>query len=143
MRRLLAVLLILALVGLAPVARAEEAPAAPAGDTTLVLGLTPMQLAIAAVVGAAIGAAAAFASGNGIGLAGAGLGTLAAIYVAHLFVEAVLVGGFYYFWPWEDQPQEEPGPSRTMAIRIAPSAPLAAASALQRPTMPPTACGAC
>jgi hypothetical protein len=94
-------------------------------EETLILGLTGTQLAAGVAIGAGLGAAAVAASGNT--LAGAGLGTLAAIYVAHLFVEAVVVGGMYYFWPSEEEPSD--APSRKMPIRgprvsAAPSLPL-------------------
>jgi hypothetical protein len=84
-------------------------------DDTLVFGLTATQLALAAAVGAGAGAAGALASGNVIAGASLGFGTLAAIYVAHLAAEAVVVGGIYYWWPWEAEP-ESPA-SRTMTIR--------------------------
>jgi hypothetical protein len=77
------------------------------------------RLALAAVAGAGIGAIAAVAAGNAA--AGATLGTfsgtLAALYVAHLFVEAIVVGGVYYFWPWE-RPKKSGAPSGR-AIRSA------------------------
>jgi hypothetical protein len=82
-------------------------------DETLILGLTGPQLAAGVTIGAGLGAAAVAASGNT--LAGAGLGTLAAIYVAHLLVEAVVVGGMYYLWPSEEEPSDTP--SRKMPIR--------------------------
>jgi hypothetical protein len=82
-------------------------------DETLIFGLTGPQLAAGVAIGAGLGAAAVAASGNT--LAGAGLGTLAAIYVAHLFVEAVVVGGMYYFWPSEEEPSD--APLRKMPIR--------------------------
>jgi hypothetical protein len=94
----------------------EAAGSADKRDDTLVFGLTATQLAIAAAVGAGAGAAGGLASGD-IVAAGAslGFGTLAAIYVAHLAVEALLVGGVYYWWPWDAKP--EPPAARTMAIR--------------------------
>ncbi len=84
-------------------------------DDTLVFGLTAAQLAVAAAVGAGAGAAGALVSGNVIAGASLGFGTLAAIYVAHLAAEAVVVGGVYYWWPWEAKP-EAPA-SRSLAIR--------------------------
>jgi hypothetical protein len=84
-------------------------------DNTLVFGLTATQLAIAAAIGAGAGAAGALVSGNLIAGASLGFGTLAAVYVAHLAAEAVVVGGVYYWWPWEAKP--EAPVSRTMVIR--------------------------
>jgi hypothetical protein len=84
-------------------------------DNTIVFGLTATQLAIAAAVGAGAGAAGALASSNVIAGASLGFGTLAAIYVAHLAAEAIVVGGVYYWWPWE--PEDEAPASRAMAIR--------------------------
>jgi hypothetical protein len=83
-------------------------------DETVIFGLTGPQLAAGVAIGAGLGAAAVAASGNT--LAGAGLGTLAAIYVAHLLVEAVVVGGVFSLWPSEE---DEAGdlPSRKMPIR--------------------------
>ncbi len=91
-------------------------------EDTLVFGLTATQLALAAAVGAGAGLAGAVASGNVIAGASLGFGTLAAIYVAHLAAEAVLVGGIYYWWPWEAWPWEadsESPTSRPIAIRRA------------------------
>jgi len=121
-----------ALLGIALAASLWASPAAsfaaqaknPAdkADHTIVFGLTAGQLAIAAAVGAGAGAAGALASSNIIAGASLGFGTLAAIYVAHLAVEAVVVGGVYYWWPWDAEP-EIPA-SRTMTIRGAGDAPL-------------------
>jgi hypothetical protein len=91
-------------------------------DDTLVFGLTATQLALAAAVGAGAGVAGALASGDVIAGASLGVGALAAIYVAHLAAEAVLVGGIYYWWPWEAWPWEaepESPAARTIAIRRA------------------------
>src|SRR5229473_2802549 len=114
-----------ALLGIALAAILLASPAAAfAGDArsvadkpdhTIVFGLTAGQLALAAAVGAGAGAAAALASSNMIASASLGFGTLAAIYVAHLAAEVVVVGGIYYWWPWEAEP-EAPA-SRTMVIR--------------------------
>ncbi len=94
---------------------AQTEPSAPeaARDNTLIFGLTGPQLAVGVAVGAGLGAVAVAASGNT--LAGAGLGTLAAIYVAHLAVEAVVVGGMFYLWPSEDEASD--APARKMPIR--------------------------
>jgi hypothetical protein len=94
---------------------AQTEPAAPeaAPTDTLIFGLTGPQLAVGVAIGAGLGAVAVAASGNT--LAGAGLGTLAAIYVAHLAVEAVVVGGMFYLWPSEDEGSG--APSRKMPIR--------------------------
>jgi hypothetical protein len=91
-------------------------------DHTIVFGLTAGQLAIAAAVGAGAGATGALVSSNVIAGASLGFGTLAAIYVAHLAAEAVVVGGVYYWWPWASEP-ESPA-SRTMKIRDAGKGPL-------------------
>jgi hypothetical protein len=93
----------------------ETAIPADKADHTLVFGLTATQLALAAAVGAGAGAAGALVSGNLIAGASLGFGTLGAIYVAHLATEAVVVGGIYYWWPWEGDP--DPPASRTIAIR--------------------------
>jgi len=89
-------------------------PPAGTGGNTLVFGLTATELVVATAVGAGAGAAVAIASGNAIAGASVGFGTLAVIYVAHLAVEAIVVGGFYYGWPWE--PADETPPSRATAI---------------------------
>ena len=91
----------------------ETGSPAAAPDDPLVFGLTAMQLAVAASVGAGAAAAAAIASGNAITGASLGLGTLGAIYVAHWFVEAAVLGGAYYWWPdgwwpWEEEPKTAP-----------------------------------
>jgi hypothetical protein len=93
----------------------ETASSAGPDDDTLVFGLTATQLVVAAAVGAGAGAAVAVASGNAIAGASLGFGTLGAIYVAHLAAEAIVVGGVYYWWPWE--PDEQTPASRAMAIR--------------------------
>ena len=77
--------------------------------------MTATQLAIAAAVGAGAGAAGALASSNVIAGASLGFGTLAAVYVAHLAAEAIVVGGVYYWWPWEADPP--PSAARTLVIR--------------------------
>ena len=93
-------------------------------DDTLVFGLTATQLVVAAAVGAGAGAAVAgagaavaVASGNAIAGASLGVGTLGAIYIAHLAAEAIVVGGVYYWWPWESE--EQPPASRALAIKDA------------------------
>lgn len=93
----------------------------------MMLGLTGTQLAVSAGVGLGIGATAAFIAGGRLRalmasgtLAGLGVTTLAGIYVAHLLVEAILVGGVYYFWPsrgGDDQP------SRSMKLHLDPVPP--------------------
>jgi len=91
-----------------------------ARDGSLVFGFTVTELALAVVVGAGIGAAGAVASGNVIAGASVGFGALAAIYVAHLAVEAAVVGGAYYWSPWWPRGSEPESPtSRTTAIRDA------------------------
>ena len=108
-------------------ARAQTAEPAGHADHGLLLGLTGPKLAIAAGVGLGVGAAAAaFVSRRSIAallsrsaLAGLGVGTLVGIYVAHLAVEAVLVGGVYYYWPSTRAAEDEP--SRSMKLRMAPS----------------------
>ncbi len=94
---------------------AETMPPANKPDNTIVFGLTAGQLALAAAVGASAGAAGALATSNIIAGASLGFGTLAAIYVAHLAAEVVVVGGLYYWWPWNAEP-EAPA-SRTLVIR--------------------------
>ena len=109
--------------------QANQALAAePPGHTDhgLLHGLTGPKLAIAAGVGLGIGAtAAAFVSRRSVSallsrsaLAGLGVGTLVGIYVAHLALEAVLVGGVYYYWPSKRAAEDEP--SHSMKLRIAP-----------------------
>jgi hypothetical protein len=100
-----------------PPAALADGTASSAGpdDDTVAFGLTATQLVVAAAVGAGAGAAVAVASGNAIAGASLGFGTLGAIYVAHLAAEAVVVGGVYYWWPWE--PDEQTPASRAMAIR--------------------------
>jgi hypothetical protein len=93
----------------------------PEHEHAVIYGLTGTKLAIAAGVGLGIGATAAFLSRRSLTalvprLAGLGVGTLIGVYVAHLAVEAVLVGGVYYYWPSERAPEDEP--SRSMKLRI-------------------------
>ena len=116
MRALLGVALA-ALLWWLPAATFADEPMIPAGkpDDTIAFGLTATQLALAAAVGAGVGAAGALASGNVIAGASLGFGTLAAVYVGHLAAEAILVGGIYYWWPWEAEP--DPPASRNIAIR--------------------------
>jgi hypothetical protein len=116
MRALLGVALAASLWWL-PAATFADEPMIPAGkpDDTIVFGLTATQLALACAVGAGVGAAGALVSGNVIAGASLGFGTLAAVYVGHLAAEAVLVGGIYYWWSWEAEP--EPPASRSITIR--------------------------
>jgi hypothetical protein len=119
MRALLGTALALALWSSPAAALAGEV-VPDAGDGSLVFGFTVTELALAVAVGAGVGAAGAVASSNLIAGASVGFGTLAAIYVAHLAVEAAVVGGAYYWspwWPWGSEPQSPA--SRTMVIRDA------------------------
>lgn len=109
-----------------PVEAAPPADPQAGRDHDVIFGLTATQLSIAAGVGLGVGIAAALVARSRLpalvsrgALAGLGLGTLAGIYVAHLFVEAVLVGGVYYYWPSERGPEDDP--SRSMKLRIDPS----------------------
>src|SRR5260221_2833628 len=77
-------------------------------DETLIFGLNGPQLADGVTIGAGLGAAAVAASGNT--LAGSRLGTLAGIYVAHLLLQAVVVGGMYYLSPSDEKPGGAPAP---------------------------------
>jgi hypothetical protein len=94
---------------------AETMPPANKPDNTIVFGLTAGQLGLAAAVGASAGAAGALASSNLIAGASLGVATLAAIYVAHLAAEVAVVGGMYYWWPWNAEPEIRA--SRTLVIR--------------------------
>jgi hypothetical protein len=94
---------------------AETMPPSNKPDNTIVFGLTAGQIALAAAVGASAGAAGALASSNLIAGASLGVATLAAIYVAHLAAEVAVVGGMYYWWPWNAEPEIRA--SRTMVIR--------------------------
>ena len=98
----------------APLAGEAVNPPEQSADAIL-FGLTATQLAIAAGVGVVAGAPGALVSSNVISGASLGFGTLAAIYIAHLAAEALVVGGVYYWWPWETKP--EGGAAPTMAIR--------------------------
>jgi hypothetical protein len=93
----------------------ETVPPAATDGGTLPLGLTATQLVVAAAVGAGAGVAVAVASGNALAGASLGFGTLGAIYLAHLAAEALVVGGVYYWWPWDGE--DEAPASRAMAIR--------------------------
>jgi hypothetical protein len=80
-------------------------------------------VAIAAGVGLGAGVTAAILTRYPIrvllsrsALAGLGVGTLVGLYVAHLAVEAILVGGVYYYWPSTRAPEDDP--SRSMKLRI-------------------------
>jgi hypothetical protein len=94
---------------------AETVPPAVTDVGTLPLGLTATQLVVAAAIGAGAGVAVAVASGNALAGASLGFGTLGAIYVAHLAAEALVVGGVYYWWPW--QPDDETPASRAISIK--------------------------
>jgi len=123
MQALLGIALAASLTASPAAAFAEEAKTpADKSDHTVVFGLTAGQLAIAAAVGAGAGAAGALVSSNIVASASLGFGTLAAIYVAHLAAEAVVVGGVYYWWPWDSE-AESPA-SRTLKIRGAGEVPL-------------------
>lgn len=74
-------------------------------DHPVIFGLTTTQLAIAAAVGAGLGATAAITARRMS--VGAGLGLLATVYIAHLGVEALIIGGVYFLWP-EGPPSGEP-----------------------------------
>src|SRR5580765_8334820 len=82
----LAALLLLAPA--AALAGGTASTAEPDGNT-LIFGLTATELVAAAAVGAGAGAVVAVASGNAIAGASLGIGTLGAIYVAHLAAEAI------------------------------------------------------
>jgi hypothetical protein len=119
MRALFGAALVFALWSSPAATFAGEVPP-DARDDSLVFGFTVTELALAVAVGAGVGAAGAVASSNVVAGASVGFGTLAAIYVAHLVVEAAVVGGAYYWspwWPWGSAP--EPPASRTMVIRDA------------------------
>ena len=77
--------------------------------------LTGAQLSAAAGIGLAAGVTAVIASRNA--LAGFGLGAVVALYVAHLAVEAALVGGAYYFWQADKNPRDQP--AHRLKLRIA------------------------
>jgi hypothetical protein len=115
-RVVLAAVLAVSLLSLPGAAFAGEttSPADKHVDT-IVFGLTVTQLAIAAAVGAGAGAAGALVSANVITGASLGFGTLGVIYVAHLAAEAIVVGGVYYWWPWETKPEDSASPA--MVIR--------------------------
>jgi hypothetical protein len=107
--RLAAMLLSLALAALPAAANAADSPLKMA-DREVVYGLTVMQLGTAAAIGGWLGGSAALATRRAS--VGAGLGLLATIYVAHLAVEALVVGGVYFFWPG-DAPPEDAGTTPT------------------------------
>ncbi len=101
----LAAILLLACLALQPVQSRAAGGHEPGPKEERLLGLTRTQLALAVATGAGIGVLAA--GGNSLFTAGAG--TLAAIYVAHMVVEAVAIGGMLYLWP-EDQAEPETSP---------------------------------
>jgi len=105
--RMALVLALAASLWLSPAAAlaGETAPPTATDSGTVVFGLTATQFVIAVAVGAGTGAIAALASGNAIVGASLGFGTLGTIYVAHLAAEALVVGGVYYWWPWEPEPE--------------------------------------
>jgi hypothetical protein len=100
----------------APIAANELAPE----TSTEVTGLfhtTGTQLAVAAMIGAATGAAAVLADTV------SGYGTVATIYAAQLIIPAIIVGGVYCLWLSErdaddDVPIERPA---RQAMSLAPS----------------------
>jgi hypothetical protein len=71
---------------------------------------------VAAVISRRLPALPALLSGGT--LAELSVGTIVGIYLAHLAVEAVLVGGVYYYWPSERAPDDDP--SRSMKLRLPP-----------------------
>ncbi|HEV2301326.1 MAG TPA: hypothetical protein VGR91_07120 [Stellaceae bacterium] len=132
MRVLLALALSLALYGSPDPAAAGGNPAANEnGGRAAIVSRRVEQLALAAIAGAGIGGVAAVVSGNAVTGATLGTftGTLAALYVAHLFVEAIVVGGVYYFWPWESRQKsgaasgkaikDAAPPAATLGLRLA------------------------
>ena len=100
-----------------PAAAGAGAVSGEAGGRPAIAVLDIERVALAAIAGAGVGAIAATVSGNAVTGAAFGTftGTLAALYVAHLLVEAVVVGGVYYFWPWESP--RKSGPPSGKAIR--------------------------
>lgn len=113
------------LLGSARAATTEYVADSSKNASSFIHGLTTKQLVVAAVVGAGLGAAAAAVSGNVA--VGTGVSVLAAIYVAHLAVEAIVVGGVYYFWPEKKKPSQATGQalalhsssSQTAGLRLA------------------------
>jgi hypothetical protein len=108
----------------APIAANELAPEPSTEDTDLV-DATGAQLAIAAMIGAATGAAAALADTV------SSYGTVATIYAAQLIIPAIIVGGAYCLWLSErgddaddDAPFERPA-RQAMSLAPSPKAPSA------------------
>lgn len=97
--------LLVSLTLLAGAARAE-APAIPSPkELPPASGIGGSTLALALAAGAGVGAMGALLAGETLLTVGAG--TVVAIYVGHLLLEAVVVGGALYVWP-EGEEAEEP-----------------------------------
>jgi len=108
----------------APIAANELAPETSTEDTNL-FHTTGAQLAVAAMIGAATGAAAVLADTV------SGYGTVATIYAAQLIIPAIIVGGVYCLWLSErdddaddDVPIERPA-RQAMSLAPAPNTPSA------------------
>ncbi len=107
MRRIFALILLSALVVLHP----GPGQADNVGeDTGILLGLSGTELMYSASAGAVVGVLAASVSGAPLLAAGAGI--LGTIFVAHLAIDAVIVGSaaigsMYYLWQERQQESSE------------------------------------
>ena len=98
------VFLLVSLTLLSGAARAETPASLPLKEPASSSGIGRGELAVALAVGVGVGAAGAlFAGGN---LLTVGAGTLAAIYVGHLLLEVIIVGGTIYVWPDDEEAEE-------------------------------------
>ena len=76
---------------------AEEPVISPPEDRIASSGIDSNLVAMALATGAGIGAMGALVAGDALLTVGAG--TVIAIYVGHLLLELIVVGGAVYVWP--------------------------------------------
>jgi len=98
------VFLLVSLTFLGGAARADTPASLSSKEPASLSGIGRQELVVALAVGAGVGVAGAlFAGGN---LLTVGAGTVAAIYVGHLLLEAIVVGGTIYGWPDSEEAEE-------------------------------------
>lgn len=104
---------------MAGTARADEPVTSPPEQRTASSGIGGGAVALAVAVGAGVGAVGALVASEALLTVGAG--TVVAIYVGHLLLEAVIVGGAVYSWP-ESEDAAEPGSRPQFEARQTPGA---------------------
>ena len=111
MAKLYLVPLLVTLALLAGAARADAPVTSPPEERTESPGIGGGELALAVWAGAGVGAMAALVAGETLLTVGAG--TVIAIYVSHLILEAIVIGGAVYVWPDSEEAVEPARPVLT------------------------------